>query len=71
MSLEPSERRMTARYSSKCCLCGAVLKPGQTIIWSREFGSRCDESDEVGGEDQCVGLLFGPEDDPGDWGDQP
>jgi hypothetical protein len=34
-------KMMQARFASRCTLCGAQIRAGQWITWSREQGAHC------------------------------
>lgn len=58
MGLESDERVIVAKHGGRCRLCKAVFAAGTEILWSPTLGTRCVESDQVDGADQCVGLHF-------------
>lgn len=58
------ERIIVTKLVGRCRLCGDVFPIGTRVLWSPILGTRCEESAEVGGEDQCVGRFFGPEESP-------
>ena len=67
MATEPKERVIVAKHYGRCRLCGDSFAPGTKVLWAPGLGTRCLESDEVDGEDQCVGRFWAPEDNPYDY----
>jgi hypothetical protein len=58
------EEIIVIKYPGRCRLCGDNFPVGSQVLWSPVFGIRCIESEEVGGEDQCIGRFFNSENYP-------